>query len=86
MNHRIPGFCSVANGRRGCNGGGAAGVGVGMEEESGSMMPEEPCDGKRPPRSRGDRPWEKSVSARLKRERSSHYTINLSSAGNASSR
>ena len=52
-----------------------------MDEESGSMMPEEPCDGKRPPRSRGDRPWEKSVSAR-----SSHYTINLSSAGNASSR
>lgn len=26
------------------------------------MMPEEPCDGKSPPRSRGDRPWEKSVS------------------------
>ena len=53
MNHRIPDFCSVANGRRGCGG---AGVGVGMEEESGSMMPEEPCDGKSPPRSRGDRP------------------------------
>ena len=51
----IPGFCSVANGRRGCSGGGA-GVGVGMDEESGSMMPEEPCDGKSPPRSRGDRP------------------------------
>ena len=28
------------------------------------MMPEEPCDGKSPPRSRGDRPWENSVSAK----------------------
>ena len=35
-----------------------------MDEERGSMMPEEPCEGKSPPRSRGDRPWEKSVSAK----------------------
>ena len=31
------------------------------------MMPEEPCDGKSPPRSSGDRPWEKSVSAKQRR-------------------
>ena len=47
------------------------------------MMPEEPCDGKRPPRSRGDSPWEKSGSAKRGKEGGAHSTLNLSYGGNA---